>query len=309
MRQTRTELDHPPDTSPALTGTATQFLYAVRPHQWLKNLLVFVPLVLAHAWSLEMWAQAGIAFLAMCLASSGAYIANDLIDLEADRRHDTKRHRPFASGRLDGRFGAAAALVLLAGAAAVAASFSLPLATAILGYIALTFAYSLWLKTMLAVDVLLLAGLYCLRLEIGGLATGIAISPWTLTFAMFLFVSLALMKRYAELHNARSSGVAGARRRGYRVEDLPAVSMLGCASGMTAVLVIALYVNGDDVRRLYSWPNLLWGICAVVLLWIMRLWLLTHRGEMHEDPVLFALKDSWSIALAFGAGIILAAAI
>jgi 4-hydroxybenzoate polyprenyltransferase len=256
-----------------------------------------------------MWAQAGIAFLAMCLASSGAYIANDLIDLEADRLHDTKRHRPFASGRLDGRFGAASAVVLLAGAVAVAASFSLPLATAILGYIALTFAYSLWLKTMLAVDVLLLAGLYCLRLEIGGLATRIAISPWTLTFAMFLFVSLALMKRYAELHNARSSGVAVALRRGYRVEDLPAVSMLGCASGMTAVLVIALYVNGDDVRRLYSWPNLLWGICAVVLLWIMRLWLLTHRGEMHEDPVLFALKDSWSIALAFGAGIILAAAI
>jgi 4-hydroxybenzoate polyprenyltransferase len=284
-------------------------LISARPHQWLKNLLIFVPLVLGHASRLETWAQAGIAFFAMCLASSGAYIVNDLIDMEADRAHPVKRRRPLAAGAVPAKFGAIVAAVLLAGSLAVAFFVSFPVGVATLSYVTLTFAYSLWLKTILAIDVLLLAGLYCLRLQIGGLATSIAISPWTLTFAMFLFVSLALMKRYAELHNARSAGSFVGVRRGYRIDDLPAISSLGCASGMTAVLVIALYVNGDDVRRLYTRPNLLWGICVVVLLWVMRLWLLTNRGEMHEDPVLYALKDGWSIALAFAAGILLLAAI
>jgi 4-hydroxybenzoate polyprenyltransferase len=286
-----------------------QLLRAVRPHQWLKNLLVFVPLVLGHAARAEAWAHAGIAFLAMCLASSGAYIVNDLVDLDADRTHPTKRHRPFASGLLNQRFGGAMAAVFLTGSLVLAFTLSAPVAAAVLGYIVLTFAYSLWLKTVLAIDVLLLAGLYCLRLQVGGVAANIQISPWTLTFAMFLFVSLALMKRYAELHNARASGDVLNSRRGYRVADLPAVASLGCASGMTAVLVIALYVNAEDVRGLYGRPGLLWGICAIVLLWIMRLWLLTNRGEMHEDPVLFALKDSWSIALAAAAGILLLAAV
>lgn len=201
------------------------------------------------------------------------------------------------------------AALLLACSLALAFSISMSVGIATLSYVAITSAYSLWLKTILAIDVLLLAGLYCLRLQIGGLAANIAISPWTLTFAMFLFVSLALMKRYAELHNARIAGVVFNTRRGYRVDDLPAIASLGCASGMTAVLVIALYVNADDIRRLYARPDLLWGICVVVLLWIMRLWLLTNRGEMHEDPVLYALKDRWSIALAFAAGALLLAAI
>ncbi len=287
----------------------TSLLYAVRPHQWLKNLLIFVPLVLAHVARPEAWAQAGIAFLGMCLASSGAYIINDLIDIEADRIHPAKRHRPIAAGLLSSRLGAMMATLLLLCSLACAFSLSIPVGTATLGYVAATFAYSLWLKTILAIDVLLLAGLYCLRLQIGGLATNIAISPWTLTFAMFLFVSLALMKRYAELHNARNTCAVFNGRRGYRIDDLPAIASLGCASGMTAVLVIALYVNAEDIRRLYTRPELLWGICIVVLLWIMRLWLLTNRGEMHEDPVLYALKDRWSIALAFAAGGLLLTAI
>jgi 4-hydroxybenzoate polyprenyltransferase len=284
-------------------------LHAARPHQWLKNLLIFIPLVLGHAFGLEVWAQAGIAFLAMCLASSGTYVVNDLIDVEADRAHPIKQRRPIAAGKLPPRLGGVVAGALFAGAFSVAFFMSAAVGMAVFSYVALAFAYSMWLKTLLAVDVLLLAGLYCLRLKIGGLASGIPISPWTLTFAMFLFVSLALMKRYAELHNARSAGAFASGRRGYRIEDLPAISSLGCASAMTAVLVIALYVNGDDVRRLYERPNLLWGICVVVLLWVMRLWLLTNRGEMHEDPVLYALKDRWSIALAFAAGILLVAAI
>lgn len=301
MPATRREVERP--------RAATSFFYAVRPHQWLKNLLIFVPLVLGHVSRPEAWAQAGEAFLAMCLASSGAYLINDLIDADADRKHPTKRHRAIAAGILSRRMGAMMAAILLACSLVFAFSHSVSVGIATLSYVAITSAYSQWLKTILAIDVLVLAGLYCLRLEIGGLATSIAISPWTLTFAMFLFVSLALMKRYAELHNARTSGVVFNGRRGYRVDDLPAIASLGCASGMTAVLVIALYVNADDIRRLYGRPDLLWGICVVVLLWIMRLWLLTNRGEMHEDPVLFALKDRWSIALAFAAAILLLTAI
>jgi 4-hydroxybenzoate polyprenyltransferase len=288
---------------------ATVILHALRPHQWLKNLLIFVPLVLAHVARTEAWAQAGGAFLGMCLASSGAYVVNDLIDADADRIHPTKRRRAFAAGLLSRTLGAVIAGLLLACALAVAFLVSAPVGMATLGYVGVTFVYSIWLKTILAIDVLLLAGLYCLRLQIGGLATDITISPWTLTFAMFLFVSLALMKRYAELHNARSSGAIFNGRRGYLIEDLPAIASLGCASGMTAVLVIALYVNADDIRRLYARPNLLWGICVVVMLWIMRLWLLTNRGEMHEDPVLYASRDRWSIALALAAGALLLAAI
>ncbi len=300
MPATRREIERP--------SAATSVLYAVRPHQWLKNLLIFVPLALAHVVRPEAWAQAGVAFLGMCSASSGAYVINDLIDADADRKHPTKRHRAIAAGLLSRGTGAAMAALLLGFSLAFAFSLSVPVGIATLSYVAITFTYSLWLKTILAIDVLLLAGLYCLRLQIGGLATSIVITPWTFTFAMFLFVSLALMKRYAELHNARTSGAVFNGRRGYRVDDLPAIASLGCASGMTAVLVIALYVNADDVRRLYTRPDLLWGICVVVLLWIMRLWLLTNRGEMHEDPVLYALKDRWSIALAFAAaGLLLAA--
>jgi 4-hydroxybenzoate polyprenyltransferase len=297
-----------------VTEYPQQIWSAARPHQWLKNLLVFAPAVLGHARSADVWGQAAIAFIAMCFASSAAYVVNDLVDLPADRAHPTKQYRPLASGRLGRGFALAIASASLVCALLAGWTISAAVAGGILGYIALTVAYSFWIKTILAIDVLLLAGLYCLRLEIGGLATRIPISPWTLTFAMFLFVSLALMKRYAELNNILSSGVrsSGSRalsRRGYRTEDLPAIGSLGSAAAMTAVLVIALYVNAESVRTLYSRPDLLWIICAIVLLWIMRLWLLTNRGEMYEDPVLFALKDPWSIALALAAAIVLASAI
>jgi 4-hydroxybenzoate polyprenyltransferase len=280
----------------------------MRPHQWVKNVLVFAPLVLGHARDLDVWQLAVVAFAAMCAAASGAYIINDILDVDADRAHPLKRERPFAAGRLSATASAAVAVALLAAALALGFLLSYEVAAAVLGYVALTFAYSLWLKTVLAVDVLVLAALYCIRLLVGGVAASIAISPWTLAFAMFLFVSLALMKRYAELHNLLASGETLPVRRGYRTSDRPAVAALGAGSGMTSVLVIALYVNGEDVRRLYAYPNLLFVIGAVVMLWIMRLWLLASRGEMHEDPVLFAIKDPWSIALAAVAAAILAGA-
>ena len=281
---------------------------AARPHQWVKNVLVFVPLVLAHAREGRLWASAAWAFAAMCFASSGAYLVNDIADAGADRLHPLKKDRPFARGAVDVRMGAVLAALLLGVGLAIAYAVSFPVGVAVLGYVALTFAYTLWLKTILAVDVLLLAGLYCLRLRVGGTATGIVLSPWTLAFAMFLFLSLALMKRFTELHNMRAAGTAASRRRGYRTDDMPAVAALGSASGMTSALVIALYVNGEDVRRLYSNPNLLFGISAVVLLWIVRLWLLANRGEIGEDPVLYAVRDPWSLGLGVAATAVLIAA-
>ncbi|HYP13717.1 MAG TPA: UbiA family prenyltransferase [Bryobacteraceae bacterium] len=277
------------------SAAAPPWVAALRPHQWTKNLLVFVPLVLAHVFTLEGWLLAARVFAAMCLASSSAYLINDILDRKADRTHTLKRHRPIAAGSIGVTAAAGVALLFAAASLLLSASLS-RLALAAVGiYLGLTLTYSLWLKRALAVDVFVLTALYCLRVLIGGIATGITISPWTFSFSMFIFLSLALMKRYAELFNARSGPGILSTRRGYVLDDMPIIASFGVASATTAILVVALYVNGDDVRKLYSKPDLLWLICLVVLLWITRLWLLTNRGSMHEDPVLFAVRDPWSL--------------
>jgi 4-hydroxybenzoate polyprenyltransferase len=254
----------------------------------------------------ELLARAGLAFLATCLAVSGTYLINDLFDLDADRRHSVKSGRPLASGSLP----LGAALILgpaLIVAALLTALLTGPATAGLLGaYLAASIAYSAWLKKLLAVDVILLAGLYCLRMLIGGEATGVPLSPWTVAFSMFLFLSLALMKRYSELQGLKMRhGEEMAGRRNYHVADMQAVLSLGTASGMTAVLVIALYVNAVEVRTMYSHPNVLWLICVLVLLWITRLWLIAGRGGLGEDPVLFAVRDLWSVALGALCGVVL----
>jgi 4-hydroxybenzoate polyprenyltransferase len=283
------------------------YLQALRPHQWVKNLLVFVPLILAHQLThMDSLLRAGLAFLATCIAGSGAYLLNDLLDLGADRLHAAKRGRPFASGGLPLEMG------LLLGSALMAAGLTIawlarPAAAGTLcAYLAASLLYSIWLKKLPVVDVVLLAGLYCLRLLIGGEASAIPLSPWTVAFSMFLFLSLALMKRYSELHGLKTrQGEEAAERRGYAVADMQSVSSLGTASGMTAVLVIALYVNAAEVRTLYGHPNVLWLVCVIVLLWIARLWLIAGRGELGEDPVLFAIRDPWSVVLGALSGLVL----
>jgi 4-hydroxybenzoate polyprenyltransferase len=283
------------------------FLQALRPHQWVKNLLVFVPLALAHQLTnTDSLLRAGVAFLATCIGGSGAYLCNDLLDLEADRLHAVKRLRPFASGDLPLEAGVIMGPGLM-GAGLATAWLAHPAAAGILGvYLVASLLYSAWLKQLLAVDVILLAVLYCLRLLIGGEASTIPLSPWTVAFAMFLFLSLALMKRYSELHGLKARQIEqAAERRSYTVADMPSVSSLGTASGMTAVLVIALYVNAAEVRTLYGHPNVLWLVCVIVLLWISRLWLIAGRGELGEDPVLFAVRDPWSIVLGLLSGLVL----
>jgi 4-hydroxybenzoate polyprenyltransferase/phosphoserine phosphatase len=284
---------------------------ALRLHQWLKNSLIFVPIFGAHRWSeAPLWLTAGAAFLAFGLCASSVYILNDLLDLPDDRRHARKRNRPFASGLIPVTSGILAVPLLLTASIALAA-FTLPaLATGVLGfYYCVTLAYSLSLKRKMAIDVIALAGLYTLRLVMGAAATGLALSFWLLSFSMFMFLSLALVKRYAELFHARQRSL-GAKTpgRGYFPEDLPIVASLGTAAGYLAVLVLAFYINDPHTLELYRRPEVIWLSCPLVLSWITRVWMLTHRGEMHEDPLVFATKDWKSLTTALLLGITLIAA-
>ncbi|HET7404428.1 MAG TPA: UbiA family prenyltransferase [Usitatibacter sp.] len=281
-------------------GGGRAAIRALRPYQWAKNLLVFVPLVTAHRLvETPALLSAAWAFAAFCLVASGAYILNDLLDLPADRAHPSKRLRPFASGEL----GIPEGLVMLAGcllAAGGIATMLPPLFRAALAmYLALTVAYSLVLKRMSIVDVLALAGLYTLRIIAGTYAIAAALSFWLLAFAMFIFFSLALVKRYAELA-ALEDAATRAPGRGYAGRDLEVVLAIGTASAMVSALVLALYINGETAKELYQRPEVLWLLCPTLLYWISRIWLLAARGQMHEDPVLFAVRDraSWVAAAA-----------
>ena len=267
-------------------------LGALRLYQWVKNLLVFVVLVAAHAFSdAHLWAQAGLAFLAFGLCASSVYIVNDLLDLQLDRAHSRKRQRPFAAGRLSLKIGLSLAPVLL-GAAAVVAAFLPPLFTLVLGtYYITTCAYSLWLKRVVLVDVFALASLYTLRLIAGAAAVGIEPSFWLLAFSMFLFLSLAMVKRYAEVVEVRGVDGAVAAGRGYSVVDLEVLASLGSCSAFAAVLVLALYINSEAVASLYRLPQAIWLLCPLLLYWLSRLWIGARRGKIDDDPIVFALRD------------------
>ena len=264
---------------------------ALRVHQWSKNLLVFVPILLGHRFrDLGAWSSAAILLVAISLCASAAYMLDDLMDLEADRAHPEKRQRPFASGALGLIDGLAGIPLLLASAGGL--SWFLPASTRLwlCAYLVLTFTYSVFLKERLLVDVFVLAGLYTLRVLAGGSATGIAISSWTLAFSMFLFLSLAMMKRYSELVSAAATSDALPRRDYYR-SDLNVMSSLGTASGYIAVLVLALYIHSPEVTNLYRHPLWLWVLCPLVAYWISRMWVFANRGAISSDPILFALRD------------------
>ncbi|MCU1135966.1 UbiA family prenyltransferase [Stenotrophomonas maltophilia] len=268
------------------------WLKALRPHQWLKNLLVFVPLLTAHRFlEAPAVADALLAFAAFSLCASGVYVLNDLLDLDADRRHPRKRHRPFAAGRLPLLHGLVAGPLLTLCGLAVALACSPAFAAVLAGYYALTVAYSLRLKRIVMLDVVLLASLYTLRIIGGTVAIGAELSFWLLAFSMFIFLSLALLKRYTELHAVLARGKTRANGRGYGVEDLPLLQSLGAAAGYCAVLVMALYINSPDSVELYRNPKLLWFICPVLLYWVSRAWVIAHRGNMHDDPIVFAATD------------------
>ena len=265
----------------------------------MKNVLVFAPLVLAHqVFNARGWLVASAAALAFSLCASGVYLLNDLLDLEADRRHPRKKKRPCASGVLPLSYALALAPLLFVSAFAVALAIQ-PEFSVVLGiYLILTSAYSYRLKALALVDVILLAILYTIRIVGGGVATGIHLSQWLLGLSMFIFFSLACVKRFSELLVLQQRKEHRTWGRGYAVSDMEQVASFGTASGYIAVLVLALYVSGKEVAALYASPTVIWMACPLLLYWISRIWLLARRGFVHDDPLVFALQDKVTYAVA-----------
>jgi 4-hydroxybenzoate polyprenyltransferase len=305
--------DAPPDAPAGARrrSPARAALGALRPHQWVKNVLVVVPLVTSHQLVDPARVAATLAAVAaFCLCASGGYVVNDLLDRDADRRHPAKRHRPLASGRLSPRAGVAMAATLpLLSLALAAVTGSGGFVAALVVYFLASVLYSAWLKQKLLLDVIVLAGLYTLRVIAGALAIDVPLSAWLLAFSMFLFLSLAFVKRYAELTMAGGAPPAGTNRRNYTPSDLGMIESVGPTGGYIAVLVLALYVNSDQVRTLYRNPAVVWLLCPVLMYWVTRIWFIAKRRALGDDgdPINFALRDrvSWACAAA-GAGVVAA---
>jgi 4-hydroxybenzoate polyprenyltransferase/phosphoserine phosphatase len=270
---------------------------ALRLHQWLKNALIFVPLLASHRLAqFELMRDGIIAFLCFGLCASSVYILNDLLDLCDDRHHKSKCNRPFASGRLSIKTGLVMVPALLAMAFG-AALLLLPwqFSAVMAAYYGLTLTYSLRLKRLMAWDVIALAMLYTARIIAGVAAFSLTLTFWILAFSMFIFLSLAMVKRYAELRDARAREVNTlARGRGYHPGDLDMIASLGASSGYLAVMVLALYIQDSKTTELYVTPHIIWLACPLLLFWVTRVWMLTHRGQMNEDPVVFAIRDRTS---------------
>lgn len=293
------------------TSAVVALVRVLRPHQWIKNLLVFVPILLDHRVLEAGTMTRGVgAFIAFCLAASGAYVLNDLLDLQADRDHPTKRHRPFAAAALPPAVGYALAPLLIVLAVAVGAAVeSTEFLALLVLYIALTTAYSTYLKRIAVLDVLLLAGLYTLRVLAGIAASGVRFSTWLLAFSTFLFLSLAFLKRHGEISTFTADAPVNTRRRGYLAGDVEWLRTMGAASGYLSVLVLALYLNSDQVVVLYRKPAVLFLVCPLLLFWTSRMWLLAHRGQIHEDPIVAATRDPSSYIIGALVGLVLYAAL
>jgi 4-hydroxybenzoate polyprenyltransferase len=287
---------------------------AIRLHQWAKNTLIFVPMLLAHAWTSGHVAGSLLAFFSFGLCASATYIVNDLLDLEADRQHPRKRRRPFASGDLSAIAGVGIVILFLLASIAIAAL--LPHVVAALSpahplrrpyqflvwlaiYAITTLAYSLRFKRTVLVDVIVLSGLYTIRIIAGSAATGVPLSTWLASFSVFFFLSLAFVKRFAELENLRERGGATAKGRGYHVSDIEQLRTFGTSSAYASVVVLTLYISNlnADAALLYRHINRLWLLVPVVLLWLSRLWLQASRGQLDEDPVVYAITDRRSLLL------------
>ncbi len=291
-----------------LTGPSRNTVRAIvktlRPWQWLKNSLLFVPLLVAHDLTLlSRIPDVLMAFVAMSVCASGVYVLNDLLDISADRCHPTKRHRPFSAGTLPLALGPALFVGLLSCGLGLAVLMLRPAFAGILVlYLVLSLIYATQLKKAAIADVILLAGLYTLRIFAGGIAVDVVVSDWLLTLAVFLFTSLAFAKRHAELIRLKNEGRFRARGRGYVVSDLDLIRNLGPTSGYIAVLVFSLYAADPHIQTQYTNPWALWLVCPLALFWISRVWLVATRGLLNEDPVVFALTDRTSLSISLLAG-------
>lgn len=275
----------------------TAVLRAMRPHQWAKNALVLVPAIAAHREPTgALVGSLASAFAAFSLLASAVYIGNDVADVEHDRLHPTKKLRPVAAGELSSRAAWIVAGVLAAVSLAVALRLPRPFLWVWAVYLVTTTAYSGGLKRRVVLDVVVLSGLYTTRVVAGAAAVTVPLSRWFLAFSIFVFTSLALLKRAVEAQSARQQERDHVGGRGWRVEDLPVLVAMGAACAVAAALVYCLYITGDEVTRLYARPDLLWIGLPVLLYWMARAWLLALRGEVSEDPVVFALRDPASYA-------------
>jgi 4-hydroxybenzoate polyprenyltransferase/phosphoserine phosphatase len=285
-------------------GGLRAWIRALRMYQWVKNALIFLPLLLAHRFSEIALLQAATgAFVAFCLCASSVYILNDLWDLPSDRKHPRKSLRPFASGSLPIMHGLFVAALLLVSSFAIAFFVGPLFVLALAVYYAVTLLYSFWLKRISLVDVMSLSGLYTMRILAGAAAVQVVASFWLLAFSVFLFLSLAIVKRYAEMSMLARQGKNSAAGRAYESVDIPLLLTMGIASGYCAVLVLALYINSDQSENLYRRPQLLWLICPMLLYWVSRVWVLANRGKMHDDPIVFAFKDKISLVVGAMIGI------
>lgn len=275
----------------------------IRVYQWVKNLLLFIPALMAHKTDLDFYFTILIAFISFSLLASSVYVLNDLLDLDADRQHPRKKNRPFASGNLSLLYGFVLLPIL------IAISFALSLiylpyefTLTLLVYYLITNLYSFKLKRLELIDIITLASLYTIRIISGGYAVDVLISPWLLAFSMFLFLSLALLKRYTELLSMIKENKVKATGRGYHVEDIDMIRGFGTSSAYIAILVYALYAYSDQVQVLYNKPSLMWLVAVLLLYWITRIWFLAHRGKMTDDPIVFTGKDpnSWIVGLIIG---------
>lgn len=295
-------------------GAISAWLKALRLHQWAKNALIFLPLLLAHAY--RGFGSAGsslgalLAFLSFGLCASGTYIVNDLLDIEADRRHRTKRRRPFAAGDLSAITGSVAVVCLVAVAFLLALLLprlvqhlgtvgpvtSFGIARWLLLYAVSTLTYSFALKRVVLVDVVVLSGLYTVRILAGSACTGVPITTWLGGFSVFLFLSLAFVKRFAELESLRARGAVPTNGRGYLISDIEQLRAFGTSAAYAAVVVLTLYISDLD-NRLYHHAQRLWLLLPIMILWLSQLWLLASRGELNEDPVVYAITDRRSLLL------------
>jgi 4-hydroxybenzoate polyprenyltransferase len=268
---------------------------ALRVHQWAKNVLIFLPLLLAHAVGMGALVQSALAFLSFSLVASSTYIVNDLLDLGSDRNHATKRRRPFAAGDLSILAGICLALLLLAGGVLISIPMAPRFTWWLLTYCVVTLAYSLYCKRVVIVDVIILSALYTLRILAGAAAAKVPISDWMAGFSIFFFFSLALVKRFSELENLRARGAAPSNGRGYLVHDMEQLRAFGTGSAFASIVVFTLYINNPEVRHLYHHAERLWLLTPLLIWWMSRVWLRASRGQMHEDPVIFALTDRASL--------------
>ena len=282
------------------------YIKAIRVYQWIKNLLIFVPLITSHSfYSFNMIAQATWAFFAFSFAASSGYVINDLFDLNSDRSHPRKRFRPFASGKLSILSGIILAFILLAGGLFLASQLNFLFLIILLIYFIISFSYSLYFKKIVLYDVFILALLYSTRVIAGGVVTNVSISFWLIAFSTFIFLSLAFVKRYSELMKINDETSLKDRGREYATVDLNLLQIMGIASGFLSVVVFSLYIDSPEVSQLYSHPKILWGISLLFLFWISRIWVITNRGEMTDDPIVFAIKDVSSYFIFFAIGLII----